>query len=165
MASFSFHTSTFSELGAPPDTSSSHGFVTNQGSQAAGHQAFFHHHLCASKSPKPRHRAHCDLKHCHDSYVVVCVAPKIPICTLILRDPLGTHLPKPFFFLPLSTFFRCCCDGNWSDDWSVTRSGMFFVAIFLLQVSEMAILFSIIETSATHHFEQRYHGCAARPAV
>ena len=41
-------------------------------------------------------------------------------------------------------FFRCCCDGNWSDDWSFSRSGMFFVAIFLLRVSEIAILFSII---------------------
>ena len=146
MSSFFLHKSTFSELGAPPDTSSSHGFVTNQDLKRLGTKRSF-----TIVFAHPRARSHhigrtAFLNNCHDSYVVVCLTPN-KTSHLHIDPPRSTEhpSPKPFFCLPLSTFFCCCCDGNWSDDWSFTRGGMFFVAMFLLQVPEMTILFSIIE--------------------
>ena len=137
MTSFYLHTSTFSELGAPPDTSSSHGLSPIRETKRLGNKRSFTIIIV-----HPRARSHDIPLHSQvlPRFVRGCLfgTRKYPVCTLILRDPLSTHLPKPFFFLPLSTFFRCCCDGNWSDDWSVTRGGMFFVAMFLLQVPEMS---------------------------
>ena len=141
MTSFYVHTSTFPELGAPPDTSSSHGLKPIRDFKLLGTKRSFTIIIV-----DPRARSHDIPLHSQvlPRFVRGC-HQKNPVCTLIFRDPLSTRLPNPFSFFRLSTLFRCCCDGNWSDDWSVTKSGMFIVAICLLQVSEMAILFSIVE--------------------
>ena len=99
MTSFSFHTSTFSELGVPPDTSSSHGLSPIRDFKRLGTKRSF-----TIIFVHPRARSHdieptAFLNNCHDSYVVVCLTPKhFPVCTLIFRDPLSTHLPSPFSF-------------------------------------------------------------------
>ena len=75
MTSFYLHTSTFSELGAPPDTSSSHKLSPIRDFKRLGTKRSF-----TIIFVHPRARSHdieptAFLNNCHDSYVVVCLAP------------------------------------------------------------------------------------------
>ena len=92
MTSFSFHTSTFSELGAPPDTSSSTGLYRIKDLKRLGSSftIIFMHPRARSHDIEPT----AFLNNCHDSYVVVCLAPH-KFSHLHIDHPRSTEHPSP----------------------------------------------------------------------